>query len=115
MLHTLIVARIYPLGIGSGYLRRSIEHPDDLSPSHAQRTRLFHSPFVLDNWAPRFTLLNLYRGGDRDSSVSLLARLFGAFSSLTVRSVCVMLQTDDHDRWHIYREVRRGEVSRTSS
>jgi hypothetical protein len=108
MLHALIVAHINPLGIGSGYLRRYLVQPDEpSSPSRAQRTRLFYSPFVLDEWVPHYTLLNPYLGGDRDHIVPLLAHMFGGFSPVVIRSLCLMVQMHDGGRWHIHREVRR--------
>ncbi len=45
MLHTLIVARINPLGLGSGFLKHYLAHPEqELQPHQAQQIRLFYSP-----------------------------------------------------------------------
>jgi hypothetical protein len=65
MLHTLLVARINPLGKGSSFLERYLAHSgQELQPHLAQQIRLFYSPTVLDNWYPHFTLLNPYTGGE---------------------------------------------------
>jgi hypothetical protein len=107
MLHALIVACINPLGIGSGYLQRHLLHPEELSPLGAQRTRLFYSPFILDDWTPHFTLLNPYHGGDHQGIATRLARLFTDFQSLVIHSLCLMIQMHDTDNWHIYSEFLR--------
>lgn len=108
ILHTLIVARINPLGMGSGFLKKYIAHPErELQPHLAQQTRLFYSPTVLDNWYPHFTLLNPYTGGEPVRMASLLAHLFEQYVQFTVHSVCLLIQMDDEADWHIYREFRR--------
>ena len=108
MLHTLIVARINPLGTGSVYLRRYLDHPEKIQQPHrAQQLRLFHSATVLDNWYPHFTLLNPYSGGEPAAMASLLARLFEPYVQLTIRSVCLLVQMDNETKWHIYREFLR--------
>jgi len=67
--HTLIVARINPLGIGSGFLKRYLAQSEQqLQPHLAQRTRLFYSFTVFDHWYPHFTLLNPYTGADFTST-----------------------------------------------
>ena len=79
MLHTLIVARINPLGTGSAYLESYLAQPDQQMPSHErQQMRLFYSRVVLGNWYPHFTLLNPYTGAEASLLASRLAHLFTA-------------------------------------
>lgn len=108
MLHTLIVARINPLGTGSGFLSRYLAHPEqDIQPHLAQQIRLFYSPTVFDNWYPHFTLLNPYTGDDPARMASLLAQLFEPYVQVTVPTICLLIQMDDEANWHIYQEFRR--------
>jgi hypothetical protein len=111
MLHTLLVARLHPLGTGSGYLQRALaEPPPTTQPLHLrQRTRLFYSPTVFDSWQPHFTLFNPYTASDQDRVTRVMAALFRPFASLTVRSLCLLVQAEPQGQWQIYREVRRPE------
>ncbi len=105
MLHTLLVARINPLGQGSGFLKHYLAHPEqELQPHRAQQIRLFYSPTVLDNWYPHFTLLNPYTGGEPEHMASRLTQLFEPYSLLTVRTICLLVQMDDNENWQIYQE-----------
>jgi hypothetical protein len=105
MLHTLFVARINPLGQGSSFLKRYLAHPEQERPPHEiQQTRLFYSPTVLDNWYPHFTLLNPYTGSEPGLMASRFAQLFEPYTQFIVQTVCLLVQMDDEDNWHIYRE-----------
>lgn len=108
ILHTLLVARLHPLGQSSSFLERHLAHPaQETSPHRIQQTRLFYSPTVLDSWYPHFTLLNPYTGGDPASMAGRLARLFEPYAQLTIHTVCLLIQMDDAPCWHLYREFRR--------
>ena len=108
ILHTLLVARINPLGQGTVFLERYLAHPEqELQPHQVQRIRLFYSPTMLDSWPPHFTLLNPYTGGEPERMAALLAQLFESYSHLMVQTICLLVQMDDDDLWHIYREFPR--------
>jgi hypothetical protein len=108
MLHTLIVARINPLGIGSDFLKRYLAHPErELQPHMAQQIRLFYSPTVFENWHPHFTLLNPYTAGEGTMMASRLSQLFEPYRHITIESVCLLIQRDDGTNWQIYREFHR--------
>lgn len=106
MLHALLVARINPLGIGTDYLRRYLAHPAEAHSHRGQQIRLFHSPTILDNWYPHFTLLNPYTGGEIDTVTSLLTHLFEPYTQITMHSICLLTQMDGESNWHIYREFQ---------
>ncbi len=107
ILHTLIVARINPLGTGSGFLKEFLAQPELKLPLHkAQKTRLFYSPTIFDNWFPHFTLLNPYTGADAALMASSLAQFFDPYTSLTVQTISLLIQTDDQTNWQIYREFQ---------
>jgi hypothetical protein len=111
MLHTLIVARVTPLGTGSGFLERYLAHPAQETQAHrAQQTRLFYSPTVLDNWWPHFTVLNPY-SGDPAAPAALLTELFARYELLTVSSVCLVVLLDEAAPWQIYQELQRPAPS----
>jgi hypothetical protein len=108
LLHTLFVARITPLGIGSDFLRRYLTHAQGALPAHlAQQTRLFSSPTVLENWYPHFTILNPYTGEDAMAMASYLAQLFEEYRQITVQTICLLVQENNEANWQIYREFCR--------
>lgn len=107
MLHALLVGRINPLGKGSGYLQRYLTNPQTRQPHHAQQLRQFFSSTVLDNWYPHFTLLNPYPEADPDAMASQLARLSEPYTTLSVHSLCLLIQEHDEANWQIYREFYR--------
>lgn len=112
MLHTLIVARINPLGTGSDFLQRYLAQPDqEMLPHETQLLRLFYSRVVLGNWHPHFTLLNPYAGEDAALMASRLAYLFAPYEQITVDAVCLLIQRDNEANWHIYREFRLSPES----
>ena len=108
MLHTLLVARLNPLGTGSGYLRRYLAHPEqEIPPYEALQIKLFYSPKIFDSWYPHFTVLNPYTGGEPARIASLLGSLFEPFANLTVQTACLLIQVDGEANWQIYREFHR--------
>jgi hypothetical protein len=108
LLHTLFVARIAPLAIGSDFLRRYLTHAQRELPAHlAQQVRLFSSPPVLDNWYPHFTVLNPYTGRDAMAMASYLAQLFEEYRQITVQTICLLVQENNEANWQIYREFCR--------
>lgn len=116
MLHALVIARLNPLGRGSGYLTRYLSGANAEmyagQPARAAQVRTFYSPTVLDNWAPHFTLLNPYTGRDHDGMVRALGEAFDGFSTVTVDTVCLCVQVDDAKPWRIYQEFGRDTSAR---
>ncbi len=107
MLHALLVGCINPMGKGSGYLHEYLKDSGSLRPQAAQQIQLFFSPNILDNWTPHFTLLNPYIGTDPASMASRLGRVSEAYSTLTIQSLCLLVQERNDANWFIYREVSR--------
>jgi hypothetical protein len=108
LFHTLLVARLTSFGIGSGFLKRYLIHPEQELPSHSrQQIRLFSSPTVFENWYPHFTLLNPYTGPSVAAMASRLAELFHAYSPLTLQTICLLIQDDNETNWQIYQEFHR--------
>lgn len=108
MLHTLLVARLTPLGIGSDFLKRYLTHSGrELPPHLVQQIRLFSSPTVFDHWHPHFTLLNPYTGEEALVMASRLAQLFSLYRQVTVPTICLLIQENHEANWQIYQEFRR--------
>jgi hypothetical protein len=110
LFHALVVARVHPLGIGSGYLQRFIQEPGQYAkrPHLAHKVRKFYSPTALDSYAPHFTLLNPYAGDDHDRLACALAKEFAPHVEMTVDSVCLLVQMCEEEEWIVYREFRRA-------
>lgn len=106
LLHALIVARVNPLGLSSGYLREYLRHPSEYAerPHQAQRIQKFYAPFVLDEYAPHFTLMNPYDGKDRQGLEYALQEIFEPFSELHLESICLLVQMKSDEEWRIHRE-----------
>ncbi len=68
---------------------------------------MFYSPTVLDSWYPHFTLLNPYSGSDPAHLASTFARLFEPYTHLTMQTVCLLVQMEVGENWHIYQEFYR--------
>lgn len=108
MLHTLLVARLNPLGIGSSFLKHYLTHPQQDLPAHSiQQIRLFSSPTVFGNWYPHFTVLNPYTGGDVQAMASRLAQFFQPYKHVTVETICLLIQEHNEANWQIYQEFHR--------
>ena len=52
-------------------------------------------------------LLNPYTGSDPTSMASRLARVSETYSTLTIQSLCLLVQERNDANWIIYREVSR--------
>jgi len=105
ILHTLIVARVNPLGNGSGYLERylsGIDHCTERDCHH--KIMKFYSPYVLDSYLPHFSLLSSYTGQDYQSVKQLFSTMFNKFPCLKLNSVCLMIQMHKDENWIIYKE-----------
>lgn len=104
MLHALIVARVNPLGISSGYVQEYLKNFDQYSTSCRQKIKKFYSPWVLDDYLPHFTLLDPYTGNDYDNISRLFSEMFGQISQITLDSICLSIQTQGGEPWKIYKE-----------
>lgn len=105
ILHTLIVARVNPLGSGSGYLQRYLSGINQYTEQcYHHRIMKFYSPYVLDSYSPHFTLLDPYTGQDYQSVKQLFSTMFSDFPCLKLDSVCLMIQMREDKNWIIYKE-----------
>ncbi|MBV9228329.1 MAG: hypothetical protein JOZ18_03370 [Chloroflexi bacterium] len=111
MLHTLLVARLNPLGTGTVYLRRFLTEPgNELPPHRVQQIRLFSSSTIFEHWRPHFTLLRPYTGQETEAMAARLTQLFQPYSTITVATICLLIQERDDANWQIYREFSREGI-----
>ncbi|MEM6284640.1 MAG: 2'-5' RNA ligase family protein [Chloroflexota bacterium] len=99
MLHTLLVARVNPLGTGSNITRERAQG----DPVLARRIEKYHSPYVFDGWDPHFTLMMSYDGTQRAALRAALAGLFPAQPE-RVQSICLLVREDDETHYRLHRE-----------
>lgn len=110
MLHTMLTARVNPLGTGSNISRTYEQRsPAEIDPVLAARLRQYHTPYILDGWTPHFTLLMPYAGTLRKETHSVLLELFGA-ETVPVESVCLLVRRDGETHYRLYREFHLHDV-----
>ncbi len=103
MLHTLLVARINPLGRASSLSARYAANPNAYDPVDAARVRQYHTPYILDGWSPHFTLMQPYTGSDRAAMRRTLGALFPA-EPLRVESIVLLTLADGDSHYRLHRE-----------
>ena len=98
-LHSAIVTELHPLGIGSLYTERLSQNPNYLSESpHKQNNiKKYHSPTVLGDFSPHFTLLNPLISPEKDKILSLLEHF-------KLKSLALVLQKDPNSGFIIEEE-----------
>jgi hypothetical protein len=106
ILHTLIAARVHPLGSGSGYLQRYLDDPAQEAgqPHRAHRTLKFFSPTIFDSYTPHFTVLNPHSGESKAELTQLFSDTFGDFDEIVLHSISLLVQFAEGENWQIYRE-----------
>lgn len=106
MFHALVIARLNTLGSGSlytpPYISPELRYQD--APVKLKQIQKFHSPTVLGHFQPHFTLLNPFTGNQKQELVETLTHLFAPFNSISVSSICLLIQSQDDKPWQIYRE-----------
>lgn len=102
MLHAMLIARINPLAsgsrIGHEFASMDVSH---LPPEAVHRVRQYHTPYMLDGWAPHFTLMQPYAGSQPKATRAALRTLFAAEPrDLETVSLLTMADGDTHYRLH---------------
>lgn len=104
MLHTMLTARVNPLGTGSNVSRRyADENPAALNPVLAHRTKHFYTPYMLDGWVPHFSLMYPYTGEKKEALHAVLLDLFPP-DPIPVQSISLLLMQDDETHYRLHRE-----------
>jgi len=109
LLHSLVVSRVGPLGIGSAYVQRYLKDPGqwEAHPYLSHRILKFYNPWVLDSYSPHFTLLNPYTGEDHADLARIFSDMFGQYSEMTLTSICLVVQMREDENWEIWGEFKR--------
>lgn len=114
MLHTMLTARINPFGTGSNISRTyEARNYENVDPVLAQRVRQYYTPYMLDGWAPHFTLLMPYKGNQQERLQSALLELFCA-DPIPIKSICLLFRQDHETHYRLHREYSL-EVSSSRS
>lgn len=104
MLHTMLVARVNPLGTSSNPSRKfATADPATLDPVQAHRVRRYYTPYMLDGWRPHFSLMYPYAGDDPIAMRAALTKLFPP-EPLQVESICLCVRGDDETYYRLHRE-----------
>jgi mannose-6-phosphate isomerase-like protein (cupin superfamily) len=110
ILHAVLVSRLHPVGLGSGYLRQYLRSPERYTekPHHIARIKKFFSPTIFDSYSPHFTLLDPYSGQDRESLKKVISDLFSKHTQITISSLSLLLQFTPERNWIIHKEFHIG-------
>lgn len=104
MLHTLLTARVNPLGTSSTVAQQyASQDPQTLDPVRRTRVENFYTPYMLDGWVPHFSLMYPYTGSRRDAMKAALLDLFPP-EELTVTTTCLLIRDDDETHYRLHRE-----------
>jgi len=116
-LHTLLCAMLPQYGILSRPMRKLQQDPQAFGTAHhlAHRTARYFTPYIYDNFVPHFTLLNPFVSANPAPIFEACQMLFGEFSVVEVRSICVVNLSDDAPWYHIVHEFDRGQFPRPYS
>lgn len=109
MLHTLITARVNPLGTGSNVSASYAQKdPSELDPTLAHRVKKYHTPYMVDGWSPHFTLMMPYTGEKKAEMKSALLDLFPD-EPIHVKSICLLYREDDETHYRLHREYHLAD------
>ncbi|MEO1443864.1 MAG: hypothetical protein AAFV33_25920 [Chloroflexota bacterium] len=105
MLHTMLVARVNPLGTYSNMTKRYAgKTSPEVDPTLAHRVATYHTPYMLDGWNPHFTLMMPYMGNKQVEMKSTLLDLFDD-EPLKVESICLLYRGDDDTHYRLHKEL----------
>ena len=112
MLHTMLTAKINPMGTASNVGRRYAQmSPEDIDPVLGSRVEQYYSPYILDDWKPHFTLMMPYTGKQREAMQAALLELFPP-DPISVESVCLLKRDAGETHYHLHREFTIADYPR---
>ena len=104
MLHTMLIARVNPLGTGSNVSEAYAQKDAaTILPVNIHRVRKYYTPYMLDGWTPHFTLMMPYTGKQPDAMRAALLDLFDD-QPVKVESICLLVRQDDETHYRLHRE-----------
>jgi hypothetical protein len=104
MLHTMLTARVNPLGTESNISRTYKDGSyTGADRTTAHRVRYFHTPYMLDAWKPHFTLMMPYTGTQREQMRLSLLQLFGE-QPILVENITLLVRDDHQTHYQFHRQ-----------
>jgi hypothetical protein len=104
MLHTMLIARVNPLGTGSNMSEVYTQKDVAAFPLvNLHRVRKYYTPYMLDGWTPHFTLMMPYKGTQPEAVRVALLDLFDN-EPIKVESICLLVRQDGETHYRLYRE-----------
>ncbi len=106
VLHTLLVCSIQKLGISSFYLEQLKKgNTDTWTREMINKTKLFYSPYIFDEFKPHFSLFNPFKEEDREGVLEYLRSLFMEYKTIIVDSLYITIKEDLDQNFKIYKEI----------
>lgn len=104
MLHTMLIARVNPLGTGSNVSQAYATHdPGTLDPVKWHRVQHYYTPYILDGWTPHFTLMMPYPGEKSGAMRETVLSMFNP-EPIRVSSICLLVRDDHETHYRLHRE-----------
>lgn len=103
LLHDVLVTALHPMGSGSDYTQTARDFGTDAANN---KTKLFHSPYILDNFVPHFTYIASYAGteDEREAVEDGLKQLFADVNEIEFDTIAFVVQREGEQYFHIERE-----------
>lgn len=103
MLHDVLVAALHPMGSGTEYTEKGIEFDTDVAN---QKTKLFYSPYIFEDFVPHFTCVASYTGptDGRVAVESRLEQLFAGINEVEFNTIAFVVQRVGEPYFRIERE-----------
>jgi 2'-5' RNA ligase len=103
ILHDVLVTTLHPMGSGTEYTEKGIEFDTDAAN---QKTKLFYSPYIFEDFVPHFTCVASYTGptDGRKAVESNLDQLFAGINEVEFNTICFVVQNENEPFFHIEKE-----------
>lgn len=107
MLHDVLVTDLHSRGKGSDYTRRYAANPGAFtSETDIHRVKTLFGPYIFDDFVPHFTCLESFTGSgqERAAMEDELRKTLAGVDTLTLDTVCLVVQRDGEEHFSIYKE-----------
>jgi 2'-5' RNA ligase len=111
ILHDVLVTALHPMGSGTEYTEKNIKFDTDAAN---QKTKLFYSPYIFEDFVPHFTCVAAYTGptDGRAAVESRLEQLFAGINKVEFSTIAFVVQREGEPYFHIEQEFNlHGEQS----
>ena len=103
ILHDVLVTALHPMGSGTEYTEKGIDFGADAAN---QKTKLFYSPYIFEDFVPHFTCIASYSGPaeGRGAVEANLERLFADVKEVEFDTIAFVVQREGEPFFHIEKE-----------